>query len=164
MFEVSHFFCNCAYWSHFEPNDMDFKIFCREKVYMFLKRMKQPSGAFRCDIILIVYSISITEFTWVANAVNIYTCVFKECCCIGPLFISLCLQFFPSPSLFGKFLEGAFINLWSANYFMLTTCISMYRLWILSTIWLLFNIRNPFLSGCMMLEKLMFALATLPSL
>ncbi|XP_030953974.1 protein farnesyltransferase subunit beta isoform X1 [Quercus lobata] len=47
MFEVSHFFCNCAYWSHFEPSDMGFKIFCREKVYMFLKRMKQPSGAFR---------------------------------------------------------------------------------------------------------------------
>ncbi|KAL0014299.1 hypothetical protein SO802_001368 [Lithocarpus litseifolius] len=47
MFEVSHFFCNSAYWSHFEPNDMDFEIFCREKVYMFLKRMKQPSGAFR---------------------------------------------------------------------------------------------------------------------
>ncbi|XP_023922301.1 protein farnesyltransferase subunit beta isoform X1 [Quercus suber] len=46
MFEVSHF-CNSAYWSHFEPNDMDSEIFCREKVYMFLKRMKQPSGAFR---------------------------------------------------------------------------------------------------------------------
>ena len=127
MFEVSHFFCNSAYWSHFEPNDMDFEIFCREKVYMFLKRMKQPSGAFRCDIILIVYSISITEFTWVANAVNfIHLCFQRMLLYWTSIYFSL-FTIFSIPSLFGKFLEGAFINLWSANYFMLTTCISMCR-------------------------------------